>query len=159
MARGDDERREVRLEQHLRRLGTRHPRCSCCGEDVPAALELTGAIVCCYECARTRESRTPVEGDHVAGEHNDPLAVVSLPGNGHRLASDEQRDWPELTRGNPQGSPLRWAAGMVRGWLDRLFVILEFVGRVPPVLEELDQRLGDHRGERWWDRIGFKWPR
>jgi hypothetical protein len=48
---------------------------------------------------------------------------------------------------------------MVRGWLDRLRVILEFVGRVPAVLEELDERLSAHVGARWWEAIGFRWPR
>jgi hypothetical protein len=159
MGRGDDERREVRAEQHLRRLGTRHPRCAC-GETVPAALERDASNeVVCYECARGREGRGSIERDHIAGQHNDPSAIVPMPGNAHRLASDEMRDWPDLTARNPHGSPLRWGAGMVRGWLDRLFVILEFARLVPAVLEELDERLSAHLGARWWEVIGFRWPR
>lgn len=160
MGDGDDERREMRREQHLRRLGTRHPRCSRCGETVPAALEPDGANgQICYACARDREGRPSVEYDHLAGQHNDPAAIVPMPGNPHRLVSDEMRDWPELTARNPHGSPLRWGAGMDRGWLDRQRAMLEYMGRVPPMLEELDERLTEHHGPRWWEAIGFKWPR
>src|SRR5215203_3995097 len=98
MGRGDDERREIRREQHLRRLGTRHPRCARCGETVPAALEPDGPDgQICYECARAREGRPSVERAHLGGQRNDSAAIIPMPGNPHRLVSDEMRDWPELT--------------------------------------------------------------
>ena len=150
MAREDDGLRAVRRERHLRRLGTRHPRCAGCGETAPAALTQHGGEIWCYECIASVAGRPSVEQHHLAGRHNDPT-TVPLPGNPHRLLSDEQRMWPAETLRNPTGSPLRTAAAWVRGWLDLLRVICQCAAWIPPFLERLDVWLGDHHGARWWE--------
>jgi hypothetical protein len=82
-----------------------------------------------------------------------------MPGNDHRIVSDNQHDWPLDTLRNPDGSPLLRAAASIRGWLDILRLIIErTVGWVPAFLEALDAWLRESLGERWWD--GFAaWQR
>lgn len=71
-----------------------------------------------------------------------------------------QRDWPERTLRNPDGSPLLRAAGAIRGWLDVLRVIIDrAVGWIPPFLEWLDERLRAVHGNRWWLAPGWDFVR
>jgi hypothetical protein len=80
-----------------------------------------------------------------------------MPGNDHRRLSDAQRDWPEETLTNPDGSPLLKLAAMLRGWIDYLRLLLERgVARIPPALEQLDQLLRAYIGERWWETLQWE---
>lgn len=68
-----------------------------------------------------------------------------------------QRDWPVRTLRNPHGSPLLAAAAAMRGWLDVLRLILErTVGYIPAFLEELDKKLCERLGNRWWEELGLE---
>lgn len=118
----------------------------------PAALVVDGGEVLCYECQAERQSRPVVEQHHVAGRRNDP-STVALPGNAHRLVSDEQRAWPVETLRNPAASPLRQMAAWIRGWLDLLRVIAERLSPFPLLLEQLDEDLTVRDGDGWWHRL------
>ncbi len=151
-----EQKRELRREQHLRRLGTRDPRCVNCGETNPAALTDTAPHIICYLCQALATGRPPTEVHHPAGRHNSPV-TVPIPANDHRVLSDMQRGWPESTLRNPDGSPLLVAAAMLRGWLDVLQLIIErTVGLIPPFLEALDEGLRSEFGERWWEKLDLQ---
>jgi hypothetical protein len=155
---GERDRRR-RLEDQLRRLGTRNPECSDldCGERDPFAL--TGSIpdLMCYEHQSQSENRAWVEGHHVAAAANDPDTIAPIPGNDHRVLSDLQQDWPADTLRNPNTSPLIRAAAAIRGWLDVLWVILtRSVGWIPAALEQLDVLLTGHVGSGWWRTVGWR---
>jgi hypothetical protein len=65
-----------------------------------------------------------------------------------------QRDWPERTLRNPDGSPLLAAAATIRGWLDVLSLIVQrTVGHIPVLLESLDEGLRATYGDRWWESL------
>ena len=148
--------REIREEAAYERLGTRRPRCQHCGEANPFALQGSHPDLTCYECSSRRIDRSPIEGHHPAGRHNSP-ATVPIPGNDHRVLSDMQRDWPERTLRNPDGSPLLAAAAAIRGWLDILgLVVQRTVGHVPALLESLDARLRATYGDRWWEVLDME---
>ncbi|HZO36736.1 MAG TPA: hypothetical protein VFB41_07665, partial [Solirubrobacteraceae bacterium] len=133
--------RSEQLEQRLRQLGTRNPRCGC-GEADPAALCGTAPDISCYECLQREQGRSAVEDHHLKARANDPADTVSVLGNDHRWLSEAQRLWPIDTLRNPDGSPLLRAAAALRGWLDVLRLILDrTVGWVPAFLEWLDAAL------------------
>jgi len=153
MSRSDDARRKARREQHLQRLASgRDPQCARCRESEPAALVVDGGEVLCYECQAEQNGRSVIERHHIAGRHNDP-ATVALPGNAHRLLSDEQRAWPVETLRNPTASPLRQIAAWIRGWLDLLRVVAVRLTPFPVFLERLDDDLTARDGEGWWRRL------
>ena len=152
--------REKRQERAYQRLDTRTPRCSVegCDERDPAALTGAEPTVVCYEHLAQAEGRSWSEGDHLAGQHNDPTPVIDLPGNDHRVKSDLMADWPETTIRNPSRSPLIRAAATIRGWLDVLWVIItRGVGWIPEFLERLDAWLTRLHGDRWWTDPDLGW--
>jgi len=68
-----------------------------------------------------------------------------------------QRDWPEHTLRNPDGSPLLAAAAAIRGWLDVLWLVMQrTVGHIPVLLESLDEGLRTTYGDRWWEGLGLE---
>ena len=158
MSRRFDENEAIRREGHLRRLGTRHPKCAVCGRSDchPAALAGRHPNIICFECSAQRDGRSPVEGHHPAGASNDP-AKLPIPANGHAMPTDAQRGWPKETLSNPRQSPLLWSAAWFRGTLDLLSMLAALAGAVPPVLEKLDEQLTAKDGEHWWKELGFRW--
>ena len=141
---------DVRREQQFRRLRTRNPKCHICGETDAAALTSTDGDIICYECQAEARGKSPVEKHHYAGQHNDSFRIP-VPGNDHRVLSDNQRDWPNETLRNPNGSPLLKAAASLRGWLDILRLLIErILGWIPEYLEQLDAYLTTINGQRWW---------
>jgi hypothetical protein len=146
---------DVRRENHLRRLGTREPRCANCGENDPATLTGCAPDIICYECQAKASERSPIEQHHPAGRNNDPV-TFPVPGNDHRILSDLQKDWPQETLRNPTDSPLRKAAATMRGFLDLLKLLIERVfGWIPDFLESLDNKLTEHIGAIWWEKLGL----
>jgi hypothetical protein len=152
------ERREVRRELHRRRLGVRDPRCQRCGESEPAALQRRGTEIVCFACVAEGDGRSTVEGHHYAGKANDSVRVP-IPVNAHRTVSDEQLTWDTRTLRNPAGSGLRAAAAALRG---RAAVERQMVERidswVPDWLEQLDEKLTERFGEKWWEELGLQSP-
>ncbi len=153
----DELKREIRNEAHFQRLGTRNPCCQRCGnERHPAALTGTAPDIVCYECLLKESGRSWTEDHHPAGRRNNPT-TIAMPGNDHRVLSDMQRDWPERTLRNPDGSPLLAAAAAVRCWLNVMLLLIErTVGHVPVFLEALDEKLREEWGDRWWERLGLE---
>ncbi len=152
----DDFAREIREEAAYERLGTRQPRCQHCVETDPFALQGSHPDITCYECSARLVDRSPVERHHPAGRRNSS-ATVPIPGNEHRVLSDMQREWPERTLRNPDGSPLLTAAAAIRGWLDVLWLIVQrTVGHIPALLESLDEGLRTTYGDRWWEGLGLE---
>jgi hypothetical protein len=146
---------DIRQENHLRRLGTREPRCANCGENDPATLTGRTPDIICYECQAKASERSPIEWHHPAGRNNDPL-TFPVPGNDHRILSDLQKDWPQETLRNPTGSPLRKAAATIRGFLDMLRLFIErLFGWIPDFLETLDGKLIELFGAIWWETLGL----
>lgn len=147
--------RDELLEQRLRQLGTRTPRCETCPETDPFALCGAHPNIVCYECLAVEQSRSREEGHHVSGQANDPDDIQGLLANDHRRLSAGQARWPTSTLRNPEGSPLLKAAAAVRGWLEMLLLILDrTVGWVPTFLEWLDAALRDEIGPTWWVDLG-----
>lgn len=152
----DELRREQRREVAYERLGTRQPKCQHCGESDPVALQGSHPDIACYQCSSRQAGKSDSEAHHLAGRHNSPF-TMPLAANGHRVLSDRQRDWPERTLRNPDGSPLLKASATLRGWLDVLWLIVErMVGHIPIFLEDLDERLRQSLGERWWEELGME---
>jgi len=150
MASDENAQREIRRERQSRRLGTRTPQCTSCGETNRAALSHKAEKIICYECDLKASGRPTIEQHHFAGRRNDPL-TVPIPGNDHRILSDCQRDWPTDTLRNSSASPLLTAAASIRGFLDTLRLIIErILGWVPDFLERLDSYLTSLNGEEWW---------
>ena len=146
--------REVRRVRALRRLGTDDPRCAC-GEAEPAALTGTHPDICCSRCLALSAGKEPYEGHHPAGRNNHQ-AIARTPINDHRLMSDLQRDWPERTLRNPDGSPLLAAAAAVRSVIDYAYLLItRVIGWVPEFLEWLDEQLRETDPE-WWKTM--RWP-
>jgi hypothetical protein len=147
--------RSVRREQALRRLGTRNPHCQC-GETNPHALTGQEPNVICFNCKAVREGRAPYEDDHVAGWHNDPT-TVRLSINDHRVKSDMERDRPDKTLRNPEGSPAIACAARVRGVMDHLQLLIDrFLAPVAHFLEWLDDALTVVLGPRWWETLSWQ---
>lgn len=150
----DHEDDEDRLEQRLRQLGTRTPRCSAPGCDEADPFALTGAHpdLLCVEHAADRDGRDWLEESHTAGRSNAPADAPPVPANDHStLTHKHQAAWPRDTLRNPDGSPLLKAAAATRGWLDVLRLIIErTVGWIPGFLERLDEWLRIKIGDRWW---------
>lgn len=150
---------EQLLEEQLRKLGTRSPVCAVdgCDQTNPFALTGTHPRILCYEHQAELNNRPWLEAHHPMGRANDPETLL-LPGNDHRVLSARQRQWPQETLRNPDGSPLLKAAAALRGWLDVLWLIITVtLGWVPDLLEQLDAWLRAVLGDRWWD--GFNWRR
>lgn len=146
---------EIRRENQLRRLGTRTPECVKCGESNPSALTGVSPEIICYESQAKASNRTPIERHHPAGRNNDPF-TIPMPGNEHRILSDMQKDWPPETLRNPNASPLRKAAAMIRGFLDLLRLLIERIfGWIPDFLETLDEKLIELFGAVWWKVLGL----
>jgi hypothetical protein len=110
----------------------------------------------CYECRAKQQGRRQIEGHHVAGRSNRN-DTVPIPGNDHRILSDDQSDWPIQTLRNLNGSPALQAAACIRGWLDTLKLIIDHtMGWIPPFLEWLDAALCAYIGEQWWVTLGWE---
>jgi hypothetical protein len=128
-----------------------------CDESDWRALEGTVPHNICHECAARLAGRTTIEGQHPAGQQNDPEAILPTRGNDHVIWDGGKRDWPERTLRNPDGSPLLKASAAVRTVLDWLRMILERVlGWVPEFLEWLDARLVEMVGRLWWKELGWQ---
>lgn len=149
---------EARAEDAYERFGTRKPHCSVsgCGESDWRALTGTYPDIKCYEHRAVEQGRSPIERQHPAGCANDPQTEVPMPGNHHRTMDDYKADWPERTRQNPEGSPALRAAANVRAVLDWLRVICErMLSGVATWLEDLDERMTELHGPRWWETVGL----
>src|SRR5215217_3044997 len=152
----DDLGRERRREGRFERLGTRQPRCRYCPESNPFALQGIYPDIACHECAAQQAGRKTTEGHHVGGRHNSSV-IVDMQANDHRVKSDMQRDWPERTLRNPDGSPLLAAAAKIRDLLDQLRLIIDrAIEHIPTFLETLDERLRAKLGDRWWEELGLE---
>lgn len=146
----------VRFEQQLRQLGDRTPKCVVCGESNPFTLTGIHPNILCYQCLTQQTGKSPIEDHHIAGQHNDPF-TVPIPGNDHRILNDMQKDWPESTLRNPDGSPLLRAAATLRGWLDVLYLIIDLaIGWIPPFLEWVDGKLVNLVSPQWWKDWGWE---
>ena len=146
-----------RLEERYRRLGTRTPICAWpgCGETGPYVLVGYQSGISCYEHFLLRAGKRPYEAHHIAGQSNMDV-TADVPGNEHRILSEDQRFWPEDTLRNPEHSPLLAAAAAISGWINVLRVIIERgVGWIPEVLEWLLQVLVDLFGREWWVDLGW----
>jgi hypothetical protein len=132
-----------------RRVGA-NARCAC-GEERPQALITGSRPVICIECNRTRKGQKTMDKHHPAGKSNSPV-TVSIPANDHRARlSEDQCDWPKQTLENPDGSPLRTAAGCIRGCIDTVTYLIEtLLEWIADMLERLDTHLHDRLGPKWW---------
>ncbi len=147
--------RDARREADYRRLGTRTPKCAQCSEADPAALTGTHPDILCHEHRLASQGKPTTELDHMPGQHHGDFRV-EVAANDHGVLSDLQCDWPERTLRNPDESPLRRIAAVLRKWLDVLRLLIErTVGRIPASLEWLDDLLRAALGERWWVTLGW----
>jgi len=147
--------RDRRREAAYERLGTRSPCCQHCGETDPAALTGQYPDITCYDCLARQQGRSPVENHHLPGKANSPV-TGSMPGNGHRVLSDWQRDWPARTLRNPDQSPLLGIAATIRGLIDWFRLMIDrYLGWIPESLETLDEILRRLFGDQWWGHLGW----
>jgi hypothetical protein len=132
-----------------RRLGT-NLRCAC-GESRVETLVKDGNEIICAKCKRRKKGQTIVDQHHVAGRANSPI-TVAVPVNDHRaLLSEAQRDWPKQTLENPDGCPLRAAAGCILGFVDTVVYLIDQLLRwIAEMLELLSDLLAKRLGPKWW---------
>jgi len=143
-----------RKSMSTRRVGI-GARCAC-GEDRPQALIAGTDPIICAECKRRAEGRSIYDQHHPASKSNHDLKIP-IPVNDHRaVLSEAQYEWPKATLENPDGSPLRAAAGCIRGIIDKIKYLLdELLGWIPHFLETLDEFLAARLGSHWWSDREF----
>jgi hypothetical protein len=126
-------------------------RCAC-GEARPLALIPGSNPMICAKCQRQKRGHTVMDKHHPFGEANDPKTTILVPVNDHRAELNEaQNDWLKQTRENPDGSPLRAAAGTIRGFIDQiLYLIDKGLNWVADMLEKLDEWLKSKFGPNYW---------
>lgn len=147
---GDALARQHRLAMAERCLG-RQRECVLCREARALALERRTNPRLCTECRKTGEGKNIMEQHHIAGRANSEI-TISIRANDHRAQlSEDQRDWPQETLRNPDGSPLLAAAACIRGFTDTLLYLAEeFLLWVADLLERLHAHLVEKHGPKWW---------
>lgn len=133
--------------------------CAHCGEREILCLHHvrheSQTIVLCANCRAAYRGKGPSEAHHVMGQHNSEFTVSITP-NDHAVLSDYQYDWPKETLRNPNGSPLRIIAALLRGWLDLLSLVTQHALSWIGFLEDLDQYLANTLGFTWWTGLPSK---
>lgn len=122
-----------------------------CGENRPKALIPRSKPTICEKCKRLSDGRCTDDAHHVAGKSNHPL-TMPVPVNDHvaRL-SESQYEWPQVTRENPDSSPLLAIAGCIRGFYDTIVYLLDrLLLWAAEFVENLDAFLTFHFGRKWW---------
>jgi len=122
-----------------------------CGETKPQALITGSDPITCKRCMRIRKAKSAIDRHHVAGKANDPI-TIKIPTNDHiAVLTEDQHDWPEQTRENPDGDPALRGAACVRGIRGTLHYLIDAVVLwVAAFLEGLSAYLTDTRGRFWW---------
>ena len=139
----------LRRQRAARRAGD-GAQCKCGVNDASALIPGRDPAIC-YECDRRAKGRSTVDQHHPAGRSNNPATIAVLV-NDHRLLSEAQRRWPNMTLRNPEQDPLRRAAAEVRGFIDTILYLIEKLLRsIPAALELLAEILTARLGERWWE--------
>jgi hypothetical protein len=144
--------RAARTEKRKRELGDAD-RCARCGCADPVALVKGRRPAVCYECRAGEAGKLTVEDHHHLGRANDP-ATVGVPGNLHRRLSEDQRDWPEDLKRNPDRDPLVWIAQGCQGMADHLAWWVGALSRASGWLVVLSAALRRVHGAAWWAALG-----
>lgn len=144
--------KEQRRSRAQRRVG-HGSKCEC-GESRPESLIPCSDPMICAECKRKQKGQSVLDRHHVAGQRNHDL-TLPIPANDHRaILSPAQYDWPNKTLENPNGSPLRSAAGCIRGFCDTVVYLLEkLILWIADLLENLDEQLTDRFGDDYWHTL------
>lgn len=142
------------VRAHGRRLKAERrfqPNARCaCGESRPEALIPGTEPVMCAECQRALQGKSVIDLHHPFGEANCPV-TIPIPANDHRSElNTAQYLWAKKTLENPQGSPLRALAAMIRGLADSVACMLKPLLRGAEMLECLDSFLAEKLGPLWW---------
>jgi hypothetical protein len=145
----DPEAACIRKATSSRRAGV-GAKCAC-GETRPGALIKNSKPKTCHECRRKAENKSTTDGHHPFGKANSPI-TVDAPTNDHCADLNEaQRDWPKDVLENPDGSPLRAAAGCVLGFIDTVVYLIDKGLRwVADILVALDEYLKMQWGKKYW---------
>lgn len=132
-----------------RRAGI-NTRCAC-GESRLEALVRGSAPTCCAECKRKKKGQRTMDKHHVAGKANSRV-TAAIRANDHRAVLNvAQYDWPKATLENPEGCPLRAAAGCIRGFIDTVCYLIDSLLRwIAEMLELLSAVLVERLGQQWW---------
>jgi hypothetical protein len=111
----------------------------------------------CAAGQRQKRGQSEIDFHHVAGRANSPI-TVPVPVNDHRADLTRAQDtWPKETRENPERSPLRAAAGVIRGFCDQVVYLLNrTVLWVADLLETADEFLLRILGPGWWLRTALE---
>ena len=122
-----------------------------CGESRPEALLTDRNPVICIACDRRERAISDRDDHHIAAEANSPI-TINVPANDHEAElSTPQRDWPQKTVRNQDGSPLLSAAAHIRGFVDTvIYLITKFLLWIAELLELLDTILEENWGRKWW---------
>jgi hypothetical protein len=125
--------------------------CVICGESRVLALERKSNPKYCTECKRKAEGKTTMDQHHIAGEANHDI-TMSVRSNDHRARlSEAQKDWPEETLQNRDGSPLLRGAACIRGFIDTtLYLAEELLLWNAEQLEVMDAHMVNKHGLKWW---------
>lgn len=145
--------RAARKAKRVRVTGA-DAQCERCGWVEPTALTRTNGLVLCYECLSIDKGRATVEENHILGKSNDP-ATVTVPGNQHRELSDNQLDWPDGLRSNPERDPLVWLAQGCQGMSDHVAWWATRLARLAVWLFALAVALRREHGGAWWAVLGI----
>jgi hypothetical protein len=131
--------------------------CVDCGETRVFALERKSDPRLCTESRKRMEGKTTMEKHHIFSRANSEI-TISISANDHRAdLSESQKEWPEQTLRNPDGSPLLRAAAFVRGFVDTLLYLAEkFLLWAAEMLERLNAHLIAKYGPKWWLDMGIE---
>lgn len=104
----------------------------------------------CAACMRAKRGQTTLDGHHVAGKSNSPVAI-HVPVNDHRaVLNGAQYDWPKETLENPDNSPLLADAARIRGYLDTdRYLKEELLLQVAERNEMVNAFLVEKFGRKW----------
>jgi len=108
----------------------------------------------CYECRCRKRGISPDEAHHVLGRAVDETTVV-LPGNMHRMVSEEQRTLRADVRQAASHDPLALIITVLAAARDFAAALALFVARGLDWLLRAWDRLRELHGDQWWTALGL----
>lgn len=131
--------------------------CGECGFADARALEPCGEDWQCYECAQKARGKATSEGHHVLTRKVSPV-TVDVPGNLHRILSEQQLTIPKVIRDAAPHDPLAFVVRLLGAIRDFFNAVAEFLGRAIDWLLRLKEWLDAKLGAKWIEQLPPLYP-